>query len=180
MRVSRLETGAITRITQGAFQYCRSLAAVSLPVCSYVGSYAFQYCRSLTAVSLPACTTVGSFAFYNCISLTTVSLPACTTVGGYAFQDCSALATVSLPVCTSVSGSAFQRCYSLVSLYLTSVSRVPTLGLSVFSSTPIGGYSASAGQYGSVYVPASLYDQFLSATGWSSISARIVSVDSEP
>lgn len=82
-----------------------------------------------------------------------------------------------MPACTSVRDNAFIYCYNLVSLYLTGVSMVPTLGgTSVFTSTPIGGYSASAGQYGSVYVPASLYDSFLVATNWSSIASRIVSV----
>jgi len=56
------------------------------------------------------------------------------------------------------------------------VSSVPTLGLSAFASTPIGGYSDSAGQYGSVYVPASLYSSFLTANNWSLISSRIASV----
>jgi hypothetical protein len=53
---------------------------------------------------------------------------------------------------------------------------VPTLSTNVFDSTPIGGYSTSAGQYGSVYVPASLYNDFIVAENWSSISSRIVSV----
>jgi hypothetical protein len=69
---------------------------------------------------------------------------------------------------------AFSGCVRLISLYLTSVSRVPTLGTSVFTSTPIGGYTTDAGQYGSVYVPMSLVDAFKTATNWSFISARIV------
>jgi hypothetical protein len=64
----------------------------------------------------------------------------------------------------------------LTELYLTDVSSVPNLKTSVFINTPINGYSATAGQYGSVYVPASLYESFLTANHWSSIASRIVSV----
>jgi len=64
----------------------------------------------------------------------------------------------------------------LVSLYITSVTRVPTLGAGAFSSTPIGGYSAKAGRYGSVYVPSSLVNSFKTATNWAAVSSRIVGV----
>jgi len=67
----------------------------------------------------------------------------------------------------------------LISLYLTSVSKVTTLtggASSVFYSTPIGGYSAIAGQYGSVYVPQSLLTSFRTSSTWSTISSRIVGV----
>jgi hypothetical protein len=93
-----------------------------------------------------------------------------------AFNDCRNLATVSAPVCKTISASAFQNCYHLISLYLTGVSAVPSLSTNAFSRTPIGGYSASAGQYGSVFVPASLVDAFKVATNWSSIADRIVGV----
>jgi hypothetical protein len=47
----------------------------------------------------------------------------------------------------------------------------------VFYSTPIGGRTTSTGGvYGSVFVPSSLYSSFITATNWTSISARIVSV----
>lgn len=121
-------------------------------------------------------TTVGSYAFYFCSSLTTVSFPNCTTIGENAFDYCYSLSSISFPVCTSIGSYAFTSCYNLISLNLTGVSSVPTLFTSVFVSTPIGGYSASAGGYGSVYVPASLYSDFIVATNWSSISARIISI----
>lgn len=154
----------------------RTLTEFSSDEVTTVGNYAFYNCFSLASVSIPACTTIGSYAFYNCYHLAAVSLPACTSVGNYAFYNCSALATVSLPVCTTVGSNAFRSCYRLVSLYITSVSSVPALGTYAFGSTPIGGYSVSAGCYGSVYVPTSLVDSFKTATKWSSISSRIVGV----
>ena len=118
---------------------------------------------------------VRPYAFAECKLLVQASFPACTSIGTNAFAYCSSLTEVSFPLCTSIGTSAFQNCYNLISLNLTSVSSVPTLGITVFYSTPIGGYSASAGKYGSVYVPASLYNSFLTAANWSSIASRIVS-----
>jgi hypothetical protein len=45
-----------------------------------------------------------------------------------------------------------------------------------FTSTPIGGYSASAGTYGSIYVPASLLTAYKTATNWTYFSSRFVGV----
>ena len=44
-------------------------------------------------------------------------------------------------------------------------------------STPISNYTSSTGGvYGSIYVPASLYNDYVTDTNWSAYSARIVSV----
>jgi hypothetical protein len=49
---------------------------------------------------------------------------------------------------------------------MNNVTSVPTLRYSnAFSSTPIAGYTTSTGGiYGSIYVPASLYESFKTAT----------------
>ena len=144
---------------------------------SYIGSYAFYGCSSLTEVSFPACTSIAASAFQNCISLTEVSFPVCTSIGSSIFQNCSSLTEVSFPVCKSIGASAFRNCYNLLSFNLVGVSSVPTLGVSVFLSTPIGGYTGSTGGvYGSVYVPSSLLTAFQTAPNWSLISSRIVGV----
>ena len=192
-------SGSASFIEPYAFFNCTSLTTVSFPACTSIGFYAFQFCSALTTASFPACTIIASSAFNNCTSLTTISFPVCTIIGSYAFQFCSALTTVSFPsctsigyytfgscislttasfsACTSIGSNAFKACYNLISLYLTNISSVPTLQLSAFSSTPIGGYTTSTGGvYGSVFVPSSLYQSFLTATNWGSISARIVSI----
>ena len=167
---------ACTTLEKGVFGYCHSLASIDLPVCTTLGDGMFLFCASISSVSLPVCTTLGDGAFAYCISLNSVSLPVCTTLGDGAFQNCASLNSVSLPVCTTLGDGVFLSCYNLISLYLTSVSIVPTIGANAFMSTPIGGYSASAGQYGSVFVPMSLVDAFKVASGWSSIADRIVGV----
>ena len=52
------------------------------------------------------------------------------------------------------------------------------LNSSAFYSTPIGGYSAEAGTYGSIYVPSSLVASYKAATNWTYFSSRIVAYDS--
>ena len=158
-----------------AFYNCHSLTTASFPACERIFTSAFYSCYSLTTASFPVCTSIGSGAFYNCNSLTTASFPACTSIGVSAFARCSSLTTASFPACTSIGDYAFARCYLLESAYFLT-SSVPTLGQNAFSSTPIGGYSASLGRYGSVFVRESLYSALITATNWSSIASRIVSM----
>lgn len=190
---------ACVTIGSCAFQSCSSLASANFPVCASVGNYAFQLCVNLMSANFPTCTRVGMYAFGSCYSListnfpvctiigsggfyytniTTADFPACKTVYASAFQFCKSLKTVSLPACTKISGSyVFRSCYYLTALYLTG-STICTLQYSnAFSSTPIGGYSTSAGAYGYIYVPASLLASYQSAANWSYFSSRILAYD---
>ena len=168
---------ACTNIGGSAFNNCSSLTSVSFPVCTSLGYSAFAYCTSLTSVSFPACTNINSSAFTRCSSLTSANFPACASVGQNAFAYCASLTSVSFPACTNIGASAFNKCYNLISLYLTG-SAVCTLSNSnAFTSTPIGGYSTSAGQYGNIFVPASLVDLYRSATNWTYFSSRIVAYE---
>lgn len=160
----------------GAFSYCSSLKTADFPACSYLGTYAFYRCISLSLARFPACSYIGANAFDSCNSLTTISFPYCNYVGGAAFQSCFSLAAASFPACSYIGASAFSRCYNLLSLYLMSTSIVFLSNSNAFSSTPIGGYTTSAGAYGSVYVPNSLLASYKAANNWSTISARIVGI----
>ena len=139
-----------------------------------IGSNAFASCSSLTSASFPACTTIGTDAFNSCRSLTSVSFPACTSIDNGAFCYCSRLTSVSFPACTRIGNYAFRFCYHLISLSLGASSVCSLGGSSAFASTPIGGYSAKAGQYGSIFVPASLLASYKAATNWSYFSSRFV------
>ena len=147
-----------------------------------IGNNAFQECSRLTSVSFPQTTNIGSNAFQGCIALTSVSFPQTTNIGNNAFQGCYSLVSVSLGGEQSQSGriyySCFRSCFNLVSLKLSGGRGryfYSLLNSNAFTSTPIGGYSASAGQYGSIYVPDGLYSQYISATNWAYFSNRIVS-----
>lgn len=164
-----------TLIGNSAFYGCRSLTTVSFPNCISIGSGVFYNCNLLTTINFPNCTYISYSAFAYCSSLTAADFPKCTSIGSYAFAYCRSLTVVSFPSCTSIGISAFRSCYNLISLYLTG-SSIPTLGSSAFYSTPLDAYSASAGQYGSIYVPSSLYNSYKTATNWSAYSSRFVSI----
>lgn len=162
-----------TNINIGAFNYCRNLTAASFSKCTNIGASAFSYCSKLSVADFPECTTIGTSAFVNC-PLTTVSFPKCTNIGASAFADCQSLTTVSFPECTNIGGNAFKNCKSLSKLYLLSPS-VATLGnANAFQSTPMS-LSSYIGDFGSIYVPASLVESYKSAANWSVYSDRITS-----
>jgi hypothetical protein len=175
-RLTTVSFPVATTISECAFQSCSSLTAVSFPVVKTIGNFAFKSCSRLTTVSFPVATTIGSYAFTYCYSLTTVSFPAVKTIGSYAFSYCSSLTTVSFPVATTIGNYAFYGCYNLKSLYLTGSSLCKLSHSNAFGSTPIGGYSTSAGTYGSIYVPASLLASYKAATNWTYFSSRFVGI----
>ena len=112
---------SVTSIGTGAFYNCNSLTSITIPnsVTSIEGYYygygAFENCSSLTSVTIGnSITSIGDNAFYNCSSLTSVTIPnSVTSIGDFAFRDCSSLNSVTCLANTP-----------------------PSLGESVFSSTP--------------------------------------------
>ena len=178
-RCSNLTTAnfpAATTIGSSAFQYCSLLTTASFPVATDISVNAFNCCYNLTTANFPAVISVRYSAFYSCSKLTDISFPAATIIYNSAFYDCHNLTTVSLPAATIICSSAFQRCYNLKSLYLTGSSICTLSNSGAFTSTPIGGYSTSAGTYGSIYVPASLLASYQAATNWTYFSSRFVGI----
>lgn len=166
----------VSSIRSYAFYYCSKLQSVNFPNCSYIGGYAFYSCINLQTVSFPNCSYISDSAFYYCSSLQTVSFPNCRQITDYAFYNCRDLQTVSLSNCSNIANYAFRNCYNLISLYLMSTSVVSLPYSTTFYSTPIAGYSTYASRYGSIYVPASLFNSYKTATNWSYFSSRFVSV----
>lgn len=173
-RLMSVNFPACTTIGSGAFSGCSSLTSVNFPSCTTIGSAAFSGCINLTSTSFLACQSIAVNVFYGCSTLNEISLPLCEYIGSSAFYNCANLTTIYLPKCTYIGDKAFGYCSELVSLYITSVSSVPLLSnYMTFYYTPIGGYYGGDGH---IYVPASLYNDFLVASYWSAMSSRIVSV----
>ena len=165
-----------TMIGNYAFQNCSNLTTANFPSCTTIGNSAFYSCTSLTTASFPSCTMIKNHAFYGCTSLTAASFPSCTMIGNYAFAYCFNLTTVSFPSCTTIGSATFYRCFNLLSIYLLG-SSITSITSTTFDSTPIAGYTTSTGgAYGSIFVPASLYDSYLTEIYWSKYTDRIVSV----
>ena len=159
-----------------AYRACIRLPSVSFQSATFVGSYAFYGCTALAEINFPLARTAYYYCFYNCFSLERMSLPSLLYAYSSAFANCTALSVASLPALSYIYESAFAGCANLISLYLMG-SSVCGLGYSLaFSGTPIGGYSGTAGRYGSIYVPASLYNSYRAANNWSYFASRFVSV----
>ena len=106
---------------------------------------------------------VASYAFAYNMNIQTVNLPYATTVGDSAFYSCSSLSQVNLPVCSFIGNKAFYDT-NLTSLTLGSNSVVSLSGDNQFFPTDIL----------SIYVPGSLYNQYITNHKWISYSSHIV------
>lgn len=166
-----------TSIGYMAFAYCSSLTSADFPECITQAGSAFRQCTSLTFASLPKLSAFQSSAFYGCVALTDVYFPSARHIYGACFRNCSALESISFPMCTQIDDEAFRGCVNLISVFLLGSSRVYLSASNAFSSTPIGGYSDIAGQFGNVFVPQSLLSAYQTASNWSYIASRIVGVE---
>ena len=112
----------ITRIGEGAFDYCDNIINITLPESLIeIGDDAFSGCESLVSITIPeGVTSIGSHTFYNCESLSSITLPkSLTSIGDYAFYECGSLSSIILPKnITTIAGSAFEYCDNLTSVTL--------------------------------------------------------------
>jgi hypothetical protein len=103
----------LTSLAPNAFNYCSSLASVTLPnSVTTIGQYAFNRCTSLVSVSLGnSVVTIDNNAFSYCSQLASVTLPnTVTTIGNFAFEDCTSLTAIELPnSLTSIGNRAFNN-----------------------------------------------------------------------
>lgn len=175
-RITNISFPECDIVYNAAFARCSSLTEVSLPKCSVVYTSGFASCVKMTYVNLPVCTSLQNYAFNTCSILTDVSVPALQILNNSAFSNCYSLATISLPAATTISAGVFVKCYNLKSLYLMGSSLCALKNSNAFTSTPIGGYSTSAGTYGSIYVPASMLASYKAATNWTYFSNRMVGI----
>lgn len=195
---------SITNHNWGAFASCHfenlDFAAAFPKLSSVYNAFYLTYFASY--VELPSLTFTSNFCFYTgtggSYKMLKASFPMLKTVGQYCFGNNRSLSQIYMPNATDISDSAFQSCYLLESyhnssylsrignyafaycsklsvLNLTSVSSVPTLGgTSAFRNSPMSN-SSYLGYFGSIYVPASLYNAFITSTNWTTYSARITS-----
>ena len=182
-----------TEIRKEVFKGCSSLSQVSLPICMSLGQGAFISCSSLTEIELPPmCITMGTSVFQNCINLKSVDFNIVVDVPTNTFIGCSSIESISakyacwfraslgsnsvisemsLPCIFYMSNDIFKNCTALTSLTLgTGTYKIPSYNGNMLTGTPIMSGT------GSIYVDAAMYDKWITTTGWSSLSARFVSV----
>lgn len=118
-----------------AFDYCKSLTSITLPIgITKIGWGAFRACSSLTSLTLPSgITEIGNLAFKDCSGLTSLTIPAGVTKIGYkAFKGCSGLTSFTIPSSiTEIGFYAFEGCRGLTSL--TIPTGVTLIGINAFA-----------------------------------------------
>lgn len=186
---------SVTSISSYAFYGCKGLTSVTIPDnVSSIGQYAFSYCSGFTNVTLPnsltsiedrvfqRCsgltsiiipdnvTSIGQFAFESCTSLTDITLPSSlTSIVNSAFYKCSALTSIDIPENVKDIGyTAFCRCNNLTEVLCHAVD-VPSLGSSVFSSSPVANCT--------LYVPEVSIEKYKSADQWNEFG-KIMAIES--
>ena len=165
-------------ISTDAFRGCSGLTSIYFPLVTTIWGTAFASCNGLTTIQstdLPVCSSIPNQAFYKCTGLLTVTMPALSNIYT-AFQLCDHISMISFPKGSMVGSSAFSGCVRLTKLYLTNSSVAKLSNSNAFTSTPIGGYSTTAGTFGSIYVPSSLLTSYKASTNWTYFSSRFVSV----
>lgn len=198
-KLSDLSIPEVVTIYNNAFDWCVDLSEVTLPECTSAGNYAFQSCSDLTTVNaakmgstgegaflscanlksafMPMLSTVGTRAFMGCSELSDVYAPNIVTLGQSAFQSCQQLPAMTLPNVSTIGSSAFQGCYRLMTMDLTGIWSIPNLtNANAFDQTPLRNQSAYTGAWGSIYVPAHLWQHIRTYGQWSYMSARFASV----
>lgn len=169
----------VTTIGSLAFVSCTALANINIPNVTTINNCAFMGCSALISIEFSELVTIGSSAFALCTNLIDFTAFKLQQISHYAFHRCTALRNLNLSAIKSINNYAFASCTQLKSLDLTKVSSVPTCEAYTWESTTFTSsyYIDGLGyRYGSIYVPASLYNSFITATNWTTISARIVSV----
>ena len=113
---------------------------------------------------------IPAYALDDKSTLTTFVFPErVTKIGSYAFYGCRSLASITIPNgVTSIGDSAFYGCVGMRYYDFTNHTSVPTLA-STYSF-----YSMPSDC--EIRVPAALYDEWISATNWSTYADKIVAV----
>jgi len=117
------KTYNVTRIGEGAFDFC-PITSITIPnSVTSIGKRAFNASYLLTSITIPeSVTSIEEQVFQSCIRLISITLPNSLTKIGYeAFSHCRSLTSITIPSnVTSIGGNACWRCSSLTSIIIPS------------------------------------------------------------
>ena len=177
---------------QNVFEYCYSLTSIVIPnSVTSIENYAFHECYSFASIIIPnSVTSIGSYAFQRCYSLTSVVIPnSVISIRNYAFYFCHSLISIVIPNgVSSITSYSLGACVSLVSIvipnsvktigaYALMGSSVPFYDFSTHTSVPtLSNVSAfsNISSDSKIIVPDALYDEWITATNWSSYANIII------
>lgn len=202
--LSQINIPKVSVISKNAFSGCNSLKSIYAPECiSFSGGVQFNMCTELETVDFPILYSMSDYTFNSCYKLVSVSMPLLYTLSNGNFQDCSALSELNLPLLLSFfSDNNFNNCSSLEKISLPlcynfgyySYRRNQFNNCSSLKEVTIGTGLYMVPQYvslgsdfitnnGVINIDAEMYDKWLSASGWSSMSSHFrsyVSTNSDP
>lgn len=156
-----------------AFLGHSSIVSVVLPeTFTSFGEGSFRGCENLRSIVMPeGVISIGKLVFYNCTSLTNVTIPgSVTSIGQNAFYNCTSLTSITIPKSvTSIGSGAFSGCTAMQYYDFTAYASVPTL------ESTHGFYNIPSTC--EIRVPASLYNEWIAATNWSTYADNIVAAE---
>ena len=112
---------SVTKIADGAFEYCKNLTSVTIPNdMTSIGNNAFESCSGLTNITIPkSVTSIGDRAFSECSKLTSIIIPdGVLRIGESSFFKCSSLKDITIPNSVLIIDTdAFKDCARLKQVY---------------------------------------------------------------
>ena len=162
----------VTSIGNYAFRYCYSIASITIPTgVTSIGNSAFSTCYSIASITIPAgVTSIGNYAFSSCYSIASITIPTgVTSIGNSAFSACHSTASITIPAgVTSIGNYAFNNCYGMRYYDFSACTSIPALSnKNAFQNIP------SDCQ---MLIPSALYNNWKSATNWTTYASYMVSV----
>lgn len=162
---------SLTLLNNTAFYLCGQLQSINIPSSvTSIGSASFMYCGLENVEILASATTIQAQAFRGNSVLKNISLSNnLTTLNSSAFADCTTLASITMPSSvTTINSQCFNNCNSLRYIDFSRHASVPTLAnTNAFQNLP-SDYQ--------ILVPTALYNDWIAASNWSSITDHIVAV----
>ena len=185
VKCSSLQSLNLPRLYYGAFSngafFKTPLSLISVPnYYSWKADSNYYNCfmnkPDLIELNLSRASTLTSYMFLNDAKLRSIKAINASTVGSSCFQGCESLSEFYFTG-TSIQSYAFSGT-RLESLYILNGSTtLVNLAATAFFNSPMSD-SSILGSYGTIYVPSSLYSNYINATGWSIYSAIIQSLPS--
>ena len=174
----------------------RSITEIEIPEgVKTIGAYAFESCRALVSAKIPdSVTAIKNYAFHDCVSLDEIVIPdSVTSLGVSCFHGCTGLERVDISDnITELPSNCFYQCAKIKEFVLPSklatiqVNALACANCKVYDFTKcesvpalknVNGISCSDGDR--ILVPASLYDEWVSAANWSAYTDYIEAVEGE-
>lgn len=157
---------SLSTIEDSAFSNCLQLEGIDLENTSVtsIGGSAFNTCRSVQSIKFPSVsiiTNIGDSAFsYSCFTeIKNFERTQVTSIN--CFYNCKCFTKIKLPnTITTIGSSCFQECPSAVEYDFSDFTQIPTLS----------SYNAfqQINSICKIKVPASLYEDWIAASNWSS------------